>query len=228
MSVSSATAAAANASTATGSKNALADLGANFNSFLTLLTTQLKHQDPSSPIDSNQFTQQLVQFTGVQQQVTANMYLEKILASMQTSQVSSAASYVGTNIKATGNSGALINGVAGFGYTLPANATTAEVTIKNSDGTVVFSGLGTTTAGDNFVGWDGVNSTSGVKEKDGVYTISVKAKDSTGSEIKATPFITGTVDSASIEKGIVQLGIGSLHVPTTDVISISNLKNTTA
>lgn len=215
-------------SSSSGSSNALTDLGANFNAFLTLLTTQLKHQDPSSPVDSNQFTQQLVQFTGVQQQVNTNSYLEKILASMQGNQVSSAASYVGTNIQATGNQGALVSGEAKFGYTLPANAAKGEVTITNSAGQIVFNGLGSTKQGSNLVTWDGVNSFTGAKETDGVYTISVKATDANGSTVTATPFITGTVDSASISNGEVELGIGALQVPASNVTSVSNLSTKTS
>ncbi len=218
--------------TATGQSNtnsSLNKLGTDFNSFLTLLTTQLKNQSPDAPVDANQFTQQLVQFAGIQQQVQTNSTLQQILGAVQGGQVSSAASYVGTNIQAKGNQGGLVKGIAQFGYNLPATATKAEVTITNSAGQVVFTGLGSTKQGDNFVTWDGVNSTTGAKEADGVYTMTVKAADNKGADMKASPFITGTVDSASVVNGVVTLGIGALQVPATSVTTVGNVagKSTT-
>ena len=209
--------------TSSNSTNSLQKLGTDFNSFLTLLTTQLKNQSPTDPVDANQFTQQLVQFAGVQQQVNTNSTLEKILSAIQGNQVSSAASYIGTTVQAEGNKGALVNGAAQFGYTLPANVGKAEVTITNAAGAVVFQGTGSTVQGNNPVTWDGKNSFTGQKMPDGVYTISVKATDTNGKEVKATTYMTGTVDSATIEAGVVQLGIGALQIPATSVTSISNL-----
>lgn len=210
------------------STNALSDIGSNFNTFLTLLTTQLKNQNPTDPVDANAFTQQLVQFAGVQQQVNTNSYLDKILAALNSSQVSSAASYVGTTVQAEGNGGALrATGNAEFGYTLPLGADTAEVYITNSAGQVVFSGLGSTNRGQNLVTWDGKNSFTGEREAAGVYAITVKAKNSAGAEVTATPFITGTVDSAAIEEGKVMLNIGNMQIDASKVTYIGNLKSST-
>lgn len=203
-------------------------LASNFTTFLTLLTTQLQHQDPSNPVDSAQFTQQLVAFAGVQQQVEGNATLQKILAAVQGNQVGSASSYIGTTIKAAGNQGGLVGGLAHFGYTLSAAAKDAHVTIKNAQGAVVFEGAGSGKAGENLVDWDGRNSFNGAKEPDGVYTISVKATDAQGHAVTATPFITGVVNSASIDGGTVMLSIGALQVPTTNVTSVTNLPNTTS
>lgn len=221
MSISSIAASAANT---TGSTKALSDIGSNFNTFLTLLTTQLKNQNPTDPVDANQFTQQLVQFASVQQQVNTNTYLEKILGAIQGSQVSSAASYVGTTVQAEGNAGGLRNtGNAEFGYTLPLGASQAEVSITNAAGQVVFSGLGSTNRGENLVTWDGINSFTGVREAAGMYRITVKATDSSGKKVDVTPFTTGTVDSASIQDGKVILNIGALQVDASKVNYIGNL-----
>lgn len=216
------------ASTTSASNKALSSLGSDFNSFLTLLTTQLKNQNPTDPVDANQFTQQLVQFSQVQQQVNTNTYLEKILAAISGNQVSSAASYVGTNIQAEGNKGAFKGtGNAEFGYNLPLGASKAEVSITNSAGTVVFNGLGSTNRGENLVLWDGKNSFNGRTEAAGVYTISVKATDASGNKVTATPFTTGTVDSASIKDGNVILNIGALQIQASKVTNISNLTGRT-
>ena len=71
-----------------------ADLASNFNTFLSLLTTQLKNQDPLSPLDSNQFTQQLVQMTGVEQQLNTNDLLKQLVSNTATG-VSTAVSMIG-------------------------------------------------------------------------------------------------------------------------------------
>lgn len=202
------------------------NLAANFNTFLTLLTTQLKNQDPTNPVDSNQFTQQLVAFAGVQQQVETNTLLKQLISNSQASQVSSASSFIGTIIKAPGNQGALYNGQATFGYTLDGAASVAKVTLTDASGNVVFSGMGSVNKGDNVVIWNGNNSFTGATAQDGIYTIQVAATDAQGNKVNATPYITGSVNSASINNGTVMLNIGALQVPEGDVISITNLPGT--
>ena len=75
--------------------NALQQLGSNFNDFLNLLMTQLKNQDPSSPMDTNQFTTELVQFTGVQQQVATNSSLSSLISLTQQGQLLQSSQLVG-------------------------------------------------------------------------------------------------------------------------------------
>ena len=67
----------------------LASLAGNFQSFLTLLTTQLQNQDPLNPTDTNQFTQQITQMTGVEQQLISNQLLQQLVS--QQTGVSAAA-----------------------------------------------------------------------------------------------------------------------------------------
>lgn len=219
--------AGANTAGTTGSSTTgSASIAGNFNTFLTLLTTQLQHQDPTNPTDASAFTQQLVEFAGVQQQVQTNTELQSLLTAFQSTQVSSASSFVGTTIQATGNQGALTNGTAQFGYTLPSAAANATVTITDSAGQAVFTGTGTGNTGNNLVSWNGTNSFTGATEPDGVYKISVQATDASGNAITATPYITGTVNSASISNGVVELNIGALQVPASSVTNITNLAGT--
>src|SRR5215213_5913920 len=90
-------------------KAAIAD---NFNAFLLLLTTQLKNQSPLDPLDTNQFTQQLVQFASVEQQLKSNDTLNALLTSSKASAVSTAASFVGMEVTADGTTSRLSNGKA--------------------------------------------------------------------------------------------------------------------
>jgi flagellar hook assembly protein FlgD len=80
--------------------NSLASLADNFNSFLTLLTTQLKNQDPTSPLDTNQFTQQITQMTGVEQQLLSNQLLQQLVSAQ--GGVASAANLIGETVTAPG------------------------------------------------------------------------------------------------------------------------------
>jgi flagellar basal-body rod modification protein FlgD len=217
------------ASTSSGSGSSALNLASNFNTFLTLLTTQLQNQDPTSPVDSNQFTQQLVEFAGVQQQVQTNTLLSQLVSATQGNQVSSASSFIGTTVQATGNQAGLTSGgSATFGYTLASAAANAVVTIKDASGNVVYVGNGSTNSGANSVSWDGTNSLNGSTEPAGTYSISVQATDASGNAITATPYETGTVSSASISNGVVMLNVGGLQIPETSVTSVTGLNGTSS
>lgn len=213
---------ASNSSVSTTSNGDLS-LAGNFNTFLTLLTTQLQNQDPLDAVDSNQFTQQLVEFAGVQQQTQTNSLLQQLVSASQATQIGSASSFVGTTIQASGNQGALVNGSATFGYTLPSAASNVQVSVTDSSGNVVYTGTGTGNSGSNTVSWNGTNNLTGATEPAGTYTISVTATDANGNTITATPFETGTVTSASLSNGTLMLNIGSLAIPETSVTSVTNL-----
>ncbi len=95
-----------------GSGTSAQEIAGNFTQFLTLLTTQLKNQNPLDPMDTNQFTQQLVQFAGVEQQLKANDRLDSILASSKAASTASATSYIGQTIESTGTTADLKDGAA--------------------------------------------------------------------------------------------------------------------
>src|SRR5258708_22075032 len=113
-----------------------ADLATNFNTFLSLLTTQLKNQDPTSPLDSNQFTQQLVQMTGVEQQLNGNTLLKQVVANTSNG-ISTAVSLIGKNVKAVSDTANISSGQAQWTYNLPAGATDLKVQVLDSAGNVL-------------------------------------------------------------------------------------------
>ncbi len=212
-------------STTTTSKTSAAasqdQLSSDFNFFLTMLTTQLKNQDPTSPLDTNEFTQQIAQYSAVQQQVIANDNLEKLIAAGQQSAITTAVSYIGKEIETTGNKGEVSGGQGAFSYILPRAAATAEIAITNSSGQVVFRGAGTTKEGRNLVVWDGVNSSTGAQEADGTYTITVTAKDTDGKAITVetrSVAVVGGVESDS--DGNVLLTAGSSKVALDDILAV--------
>src|SRR2546425_8888071 len=107
-------------STATSSSSSSdkTKLGTDFNTFLSLLTTQLKNQDPLSPLDTNQFTQQLVSFSQVEQAINTNDKLSSLLALQQQDQSVTALPLVGHTVQYSDNQEALTNGQATFEYNL--------------------------------------------------------------------------------------------------------------
>jgi flagellar hook assembly protein FlgD len=125
--------------TATGAatKTASQELAGNFTQFLTLLTTQLKNQNPLDPMDTNQFTQQLVQYAGVEQQLKSNDRLDSILSNAKSSSAASATGFIGQTITADGRTTALKSGAASWTLTPARAATQARITISDAKGNVV-------------------------------------------------------------------------------------------
>src|SRR3954471_14201390 len=135
MTVNSVTQGAGKTGTSTGDR---AQLGQNFDTFLKLLTTQLQNQDPLTPMDSSQFTNQLVLFSQVEQQIAQNDKLAKQLTAQQTQLTEGALGYIGLDIQASGNAFQYAAGSkVEIGYALGADAASAEASIVNDQGNVV-------------------------------------------------------------------------------------------
>lgn len=203
-------------------------LARDFDDFLLLLTTQLENQDPTEPLDTNEFTQQLVMFASVEQQVATNANIEKLVNATVSSGIQQGVQYIGKVIEAPGDTGVLSGGQAVFSYELPQNATSVDVSILDGAGRVVFSGNGATGAGKNTVFWDGVNSFNQRALPDGAYRIVVKAKDARGEDIDATTYTTGRVTAAEVDQasGGAVLLIGNTRVPVTDIVSVRDVPTT--
>jgi len=212
-------------STSTGKTSAASSqdqLSSDINFFLKMLTTQLQNQDPTAPLDTNQFTQQIAQYSGVQQQVVTNANLEKLLAANKQSSVTTAVGYIGKEIEIEGNTGFVSGGQGAFSYILPKAANEVELTIKNSAGTIVFRGQGNTQAGRNIAVWDGINYANGQREPDGIYTIEVEASDISGAAIIAETRGVAVVNGVETgTDGSVLLGIGgNRYVSFDDVLAV--------
>ncbi|MFM8679775.1 MAG: flagellar hook assembly protein FlgD [Alphaproteobacteria bacterium] len=203
----------AGASQATKDK---AKFGEDFSAFLTLLTTQLKYQDPTSPMDSTQFTQQLVQFTSVEQQVKQNSNLEAMLAAQQTMQVASAANYIGKTVEAGGTSIVLRDGQAPIEYSLDRLAREVSIVIKDSEGTEVRKLVGKTGSGSQQVTWDGRNN-GGNRVPDGTYSFSVTANDTNGQKMAPKTGVTAKIDAFEVAGKTIILRAADRRIPITDV-----------
>lgn len=190
-------------STSTSANATLAD---NFQTFLTLLTTQLQNQNPLDPLDTNQFTQQLVQFAQVEQQLKSNDQLATLVSLQQTADSTQALSFVGATAVVDGSTTALTNSSAVWNINAP-KPVTANVVVTNSTGQTVFSGSYTINAGNQTFQWNG-KGTDGTQWPDGNYTIQVNAVDASGQPVSVSTQIKGVVESADLSKSPPTLSIG--------------------
>jgi flagellar basal-body rod modification protein FlgD len=212
---------AAVASTSTGAKKVSerAAIAQNFDAFLLLLTTQLKNQSPLEPLDTNQFTQQLVQFASVEQQLKSNDTLNALLTSARGSTASTAASFVGMQVTADGTTSRLSNGKAEWSVNPARNAQVAVI-VKDAQGSVVATQTIAMAAGAQRFAWTGITST-GAKAPDGDYSISVSARDPAGQNVAVKTEVSGRVDAVDLSGDAAVLMVGSSRVPLASVRSIS-------
>jgi flagellar basal-body rod modification protein FlgD len=181
-------------------------IAGNFNTFLQLLTTQLKNQNPLDPLDTNQFTQQLVQFAQVEQQLRSNDQLATLVSLQKTTQSTAALSFVGQNVVVDGSTAQLVNNQATWSFTSPKPAT-AIITIKDSSGQQAFSGNYTLQTGPQNFKWDGKGN-DGKQWPAGAYTMSITSKDANGQSVAISTEVQGVVDSTDLTQDPPTLSIG--------------------
>jgi flagellar basal-body rod modification protein FlgD len=209
-------------SVASGTQDAAAaQLSGNFDTFLTLLTTQLQNQDPMNPMDSNQFTQELVQFSGVEQQINTNDNLKTLIGLQQGSAGTAASSYLGKTITVTNGQASLQDGEADWSYALGGAAAANTLNVTNSAGQVVYSTAGETAAGHHSFSWNGEDS-NGNQLADGAYTLTVNATDASGTAVSNAVASKGVVDEVNMTSGTPQLMIGQMAVALSDVSAIDS------
>ena len=171
-------------------------IASNFTTFLQLLTTQLKNQNPLDPLDTNQFTQQLVQFAQVEQQMKSNDTLSTLVSIEKSAQSTSALALVGATVVVDGSTTPLSNGQAAWTFTATKPAT-ATVTIKDATGQTAYTGsFAVNAGGQNFV-WDG-HGNNGVTWPDGNYTLTATATDASGQTTALSTQIQARVDSVDL------------------------------
>jgi flagellar basal-body rod modification protein FlgD len=196
-------------------------LADNEQTFLALLTTQLKNQDPLSPLDSNQFTAQITQMTGVEQQLTTNKLLQQLVDG-KTGDISSAVGLIGKIAQASGSDAALKNGAATWNYSQAADAKNVTLQIKNADGTVIWRGTPSDLKkGDHAFTWNG-KSDAGVAQPNGVYTLTVAAADASGTSVTVNQSLKGAVTGVEMKDGVAMLTINGVQVPLSTITSVES------
>ncbi|MGC9954027.1 MAG: flagellar hook capping FlgD N-terminal domain-containing protein [Rhizomicrobium sp.] len=209
------------ATTTSAASSAQQGLSGNFQTFLTLLTTQLKNQDPMSPMDSNQFTQQLVMYSQVEQQIDTNTKLDSLISLGQNQSNSFAMSYLGKSVVLTNGEAALSSGAADWTYGLSSAAATTTLTVTDSSGKAVYTASGETAAGPHSFAWDGKDN-NGNQLSDGTYTLSVTSAAQDGSTVTTSVASKGTVTGIDLSGSSPQLVIGTMEVPLTSATLVAN------
>lgn len=199
--------------------NALGDLSETYDNFLLLLTKQLQNQDPLSPMDTAQFTEQLVSFASVEQMIQQNSKLDQLVALQSSTNAYAAANFLGTDVAVASDKIMLEDGEVRFDYTLETNAGKAVLNIYNSNNQLVMLMDANKTLGTHKAMWDGTDY-FGNQLPDGAYRVAVTYEDTLGKSYTADITSYGTVDGAEIVDGQVLLNIGDLRIPLEDVTRI--------
>ena len=208
-------------STSTNIAGAQQSLAGDQQTFLTLLTTQLKNQDPTSPMNTDQFTQQLVSMTGVQQQILTNQLLQQMVGNQ--TGVGDPVSLLGKTVTATSSNLTLQNGQANWQFSTAANAADVQVQVTNNLGQVVSqTDLGALGAGQHAFNWNGKDG-SGVQLPDGgTYTLAIAATDAQGAAVSSSIYQRGTVTAVNNTGGQVLLTVNGTRVPASTITSVQN------
>ncbi|MEM7619161.1 MAG: flagellar hook capping FlgD N-terminal domain-containing protein [Pseudomonadota bacterium] len=213
--LSSALASLNNSDTAT-SRSSITD---NFDTFLQLLTTQLQNQNPTEPIDTNEFTQQLVQFTEVEQSLKSNENLEILAQLSAANTIIGSVSYIGKTVTLDGKTAQLNNGSASWAYSSPEVGNDATFTIKDKSGNTIYTEKRNITEGASEFKWNG-RTTEGTFAPNGDYTLSIDARNSQGGTIDVSTSASGTVDGVDMSGSEPVLLVNGREVKMGDVISV--------
>lgn len=203
-------------------------LADSYETFMNLLTAQIKNQDPLSPMDSTQFTQQLVQMTGVEQQLLTNDLLEKLVTNTG-SGIQTSVSLLGREVRAVHNEAKLTAGKADWSYKLDREATDVTIEVVNSLGKVVqvekTSG-DDLKAGDHTYSWNGKDRTGAQLPNGETYTLRITAKDSAGATVGVTNFIKGVVTGVEQSSGKTFITVNGVQIGWEKVTSIAEVPKT--
>ena len=202
-----------------------AKLAEDFSQFLTLLTIQLQNQDPLDPLDTAEFTNQLVAFTGVEQQINTNQKLDDLVALNLGTAFSESQNYVGNDISYISSEFDYTGGAAQLRYSLQGEAVLAKLNIVDERGETIFTADAAKSAGAHEFIWDG-SLTNGGKALPGTYQIRIDALDANGEPVESTTVVTGTVRGTESQGGQIFLLVGERAVPLSNVLNTSQTLST--
>jgi len=215
----SATPASASAAPAQ-STDPLSSLSSNFGDFLNLLLTQLQNQDPTSPMDANSFTSELVEFSSVEQQINTNTSLGQLIQLTQAADVTQSSAILGKQVTVQSTQIPLQNGTGTLDFTAP-SAEPVSITVQDANGNILQQANVNAAQGANTWNWNGTNS-NGQMLPDGAYTVTVTGGP-VGTSPTAVPFtVVGTATGVTPHNDTVNLQLGALSVPFSSVTSVAN------
>lgn len=191
----------------------------DFDTFLQMLVTQLQNQDPLEPTDSSEFTNQLVQFTSVEQQITANQNLEDLATLTMMNGINSSVNFIGKTVTSLTPETAMLDGNAEWKYSLRNDATISNIMVQDYLGRTVFSTDGEYTAGEHSFTWDGTDGNGGTFPE-GLYTMILETEGISGDKVLNTVYIEGTVDGVDMIGGSSLLSVNGMSIPVGAVSTV--------
>lgn len=200
-------------------ENSRTGLADNYEMFLNLLTAQMKNQDPLDPLDSTQFVDQLVSFSGVEQQIAQNQNLESLLIIQSAAAQTSSVGYIGRIATALTPDSRLQGGAANWQYELPENSSSTSLIVRDSSDRIVHRSNGDTTTGRHEFNWDGRTS-AGATAPDGIYSLEINAAAQNGANITAEIRASARVTGIDLSGSEVVVEMGGVEVPLSSVLAL--------
>jgi flagellar basal-body rod modification protein FlgD len=216
---SAATSSAATSSGSSASTNS-SSASTAYNTFITLLTTQLQHQDPLNPTNTDTFTQELIQLSGVEQQLQTNSTLANMNTDLNSITQANGLGYVGKTVTAAGSVSPIQSGAAQWDYSLDSAASAVTLQVQDANGNTVYSGTGNPASGQHSFSWNGTTS-SGATVTSGDYTLYVTATDTTGGAVTTNTSMVGQVTGVDTSSGATELQVGDIKIPVSSVTAIN-------
>jgi flagellar basal-body rod modification protein FlgD len=204
--------------------NGLASIANNYQTFLSLLTTQLSHQDPMSPMDTTQFTSQLTQMTGVEQQLLSNQLLQQLVnTSSSGGGLEGAVGLIGKTVTVNGESATLASKSATWEFNMPSAPARMNVSVLDSNGNIVWTGAVTPTgSGVHSYTWNGQNQSGAQQADGGTYTLKITAATDNGTAITPSFDLQGSATAVQTVNGQTMVTVGGSQVPLSSIVGVSS------
>ncbi len=208
-------------STATATADAAKKSTVDYESFLKLLTAQLRNQDPLAPMDATQFMTQLAQLSTVEQSMKSNDTLTQVLDTLKSSGMRMDMAFLGRKVEVASNSLPLSGGKAETAFTVGGTPASVKIEVLNSAGTVMQTAAGALQTGRQTYSWNG-RTAGGATAPDGLYTVRITAKDKEGKALDTASVLSDTVSEVRTVDGATQFVLKSgATVPASSVLSAS-------
>lgn len=199
------------------------DAGGQFDMFLKLLTTQMQNQDPLNPMDTGEYTQQLAQYSQVEQSIQQTGLLKQLLARMTTGDMTQAAGLIGKTVEFDSGVAALSDAApARWSWSLPKAAASITAEVRDSAGRLVATpSVPGAAAAAGELSWDG-RLPDGSRAPAGAYVLKLTARDASGTAVPVTVRSSGTVQEVVQREGELWLGLGgTVALPMSELIRVA-------
>lgn len=181
-----------------------ASIGSEYNSFIKLLTAQVRNQDPMSPMDSTQFVEQLATFSSLEQLVNSNKALANIASMISDLNGLMASQWLGEDVTFASSFMPFTGSPATFSYEAPQGTTKSTLTVKDANGNAVWA---ETLAADQTVfSWNGQQTNGETAAKDKMYEFVIDYYEDNTFKGTAVPNVITKVTDILSSGGTLQLG----------------------